>query len=186
MYLPISVSTPIFIGGMVRWGADKVRGVSASEVETETSPGVLLSSGYIAGGTVCGLIIAFFTFLPYSFNRNIDFSHLLGRSGAFQSKAKVDDTDAAVEKERKKGDADMAKLDTDQQKAERAEETQKGVDGIYSDFWLESGGAKIISLIAFGLLGALLFWQGIQKPPKETPDPSAPPPGSADTRITSS
>src|SRR5437870_13196386 len=44
MYLPISVSTPIFLGGMIRWGADKVRGTAASDVETETSPGVLLSS----------------------------------------------------------------------------------------------------------------------------------------------
>src|SRR5262249_45925114 len=35
------------------------RGVSASEAETETSPGVLLSSGYIAGGTLCGLLIGF-------------------------------------------------------------------------------------------------------------------------------
>ena len=34
--------------------------MSASEAETETSPGVLLASGYIAGGTLCGLIVAFF------------------------------------------------------------------------------------------------------------------------------
>src|SRR5207253_710832 len=30
--------------------------------ESETSPGVLLSSGYIAGGTLCGLILAFCAF----------------------------------------------------------------------------------------------------------------------------
>src|SRR5439155_4058504 len=65
MYLPISLSIPIFIGGLLRWGSDKARGTSASEAETETSPGVLLSSGYIAGGTVCGLIIAFSASLPY-------------------------------------------------------------------------------------------------------------------------
>ena len=46
------------------------RGKSASEAETETSPGVLLSSGYIAGGTLCGLIIAFFVFLPERFNES--------------------------------------------------------------------------------------------------------------------
>ncbi len=72
MYLPITSSTPIFIGGMIRWLADMIRGVSGSEVETETSPGVLLSSGYIAGGTLCGLVIAFFAFLPDTFNRFID------------------------------------------------------------------------------------------------------------------
>jgi uncharacterized oligopeptide transporter (OPT) family protein len=59
MYLGLGTATPIFIGGLLRWLADRWRGVSASEAETETSPGVLLSSGYIAGGTLCGLLIGF-------------------------------------------------------------------------------------------------------------------------------
>ena len=41
------------------WKSLVGRGVSASEAETETSPGVLLSSGYIAGGTLCGLLYGF-------------------------------------------------------------------------------------------------------------------------------
>jgi uncharacterized oligopeptide transporter (OPT) family protein len=67
MYLPLSTSTPIFLGGLIRWLADRARGVSASESETETSPGVLLASGYIAGGTLIGLIVAFFAFSPETF-----------------------------------------------------------------------------------------------------------------------
>jgi putative OPT family oligopeptide transporter len=59
MYLGLSTATPIFLGGLLRWATDRWRGVSASEAETETSPGVLLSSGYIAGGTLCGLLIGF-------------------------------------------------------------------------------------------------------------------------------
>jgi uncharacterized oligopeptide transporter (OPT) family protein len=59
MYLGLGTATPIFVGGIVRWLGDRRRGVSASEAETETSPGVLLSSGYIAGGTLCGLLIGF-------------------------------------------------------------------------------------------------------------------------------
>src|SRR5207253_4919997 len=59
MYLGLDNATPIFIGGLLRWVTDRLRGGSASEAETETSPGVLLSSGYIAGGTLCGLLIAF-------------------------------------------------------------------------------------------------------------------------------
>ena len=43
----------------MRLVADSSAAKPASEAGTETSPGVLLSSGYIAGGTV-GLIIAFF------------------------------------------------------------------------------------------------------------------------------
>lgn len=59
MYLGLGTATPIFVGGLLRWLTDKARGVSASEAETETSPGVLLASGYIAGGTLCGLLFGF-------------------------------------------------------------------------------------------------------------------------------
>jgi hypothetical protein len=166
MYLPFAVSTPIFFGGLIRWGADKVRGVSASEAETETSPGVLLSSGYIAGGTVCGLIIAFFTFLPYTFQRTIDVSHILGEATSEDTKA--------VDEARKKGVEEEAIALNDVQRAERKEETQKAVDSIHSETWLETLAAKILVLIAFGVLSIILFWQGVQKPPKE-PSGTSPP-----------
>ncbi len=69
VYLPISSSTPIFIGGAVRWLVDarqrrhwRSRQVTMSEeemvAETDKSPGVLLSSGYIAGGAIAGIIVA--------------------------------------------------------------------------------------------------------------------------------
>jgi putative OPT family oligopeptide transporter len=171
MYLPISVSTPIFLGGLLRWGADKVRGVSASETETETSPGVLLSSGYIAGGTVCGLFIAFFTFLPYGLTRLMDVSHRLGDSAIFQyDDTKVAEMRKSVADARQKGAANEANATTDEQKAEAAEETQKTTDSILSDFWLESPPGKILSLLAFSMLLGILFWQGTQKAPT---DPSA-------------
>jgi uncharacterized oligopeptide transporter (OPT) family protein len=79
MYIPLSSTTPIFVGGLLRWLADRARGVSASEAETETSPGVLLSSGYIAGGTLCGLIIAFFAFLPDWWNDALNLGRHLGK-----------------------------------------------------------------------------------------------------------
>jgi len=53
LYLPISTSTPIFAGGVVRYIIDKRR--KTSEAEAEFSPGVLLSSGLIAGGAIAGL-----------------------------------------------------------------------------------------------------------------------------------
>jgi putative OPT family oligopeptide transporter len=166
MYLPISVSTPIFVGGLLRWGADKLRGASASESETETSPGVLLASGYIAGGTVCGLIIAFFTFLPYALTRTIDLSHGLGGSAVLQfEQEKTDAMRKAVDEARQKGTADEAKANTEQQKAFVGEETQKNIDGIESDFWLNSAAAKLIALLAFGVLVVILLWQGVQRGP---------------------
>src|SRR5262249_16673261 len=71
MYLSLSTATPIFFGGVLGWLADRWRGVSASEAESETSPGVLLSSGYIAGGSLCGLLIGlvYMALGPVGFNK---------------------------------------------------------------------------------------------------------------------
>jgi len=78
MYIPLGSTMPIFVGGVLRWLSERWRGKAASEAETETSPGVLLSSGYIAGGTLIGLVIAFFAFLPRGFNEALDLSRFLG------------------------------------------------------------------------------------------------------------
>jgi len=68
VYLPLSSSMPIFIGGMIRWLVDrKLRQKPAHAklsqeeftAESDKSPGVLLASGYIAGGAIAGIIIAF-------------------------------------------------------------------------------------------------------------------------------
>lgn len=73
IYLPISASSPIFVGGMVRWAVDiylrrKLARKNLTEeqmiAETDKSNGVLLASGYIAGGSVAGILIAIFAFLP--------------------------------------------------------------------------------------------------------------------------
>jgi OPT family oligopeptide transporter len=61
VYLPLSSSVPIFIGGMVRWVADKLRN---RPDEGDSSPGVLLGSGYIAGGSIAALIAAGIQFVP--------------------------------------------------------------------------------------------------------------------------
>ena len=69
VYLPLSSSSPIFIGGMVRWLVDKYlrvkfrnRELTEEEfvAETDKSPGVLMASGYIAGGALAAVFIAFF------------------------------------------------------------------------------------------------------------------------------
>ena len=63
VYLPISTSAPLFAGGLVRYFVDRRRG-PASEAESEFSPGTLLSSGFIAGGALIGVVIAFLNFSP--------------------------------------------------------------------------------------------------------------------------
>jgi hypothetical protein len=68
VYLPLSSSSPILIGGVVRWLADRQiyrrfagDNLTADQLtaEGDKSPGVLLSSGYIAGGAIAGIVIAF-------------------------------------------------------------------------------------------------------------------------------
>jgi hypothetical protein len=69
VYLPLSSSSPIFLGGMVRWFVDKYIRVKFKDknlteeefvAETDKSPGVLMASGYIAGGALAAVFIAFF------------------------------------------------------------------------------------------------------------------------------
>jgi len=67
VYLPLASSSPIFIGGMIRLLVDrylrvKFRHKNLSDVkliaEGDKSRGVLLASGYIAGGAITGIVIA--------------------------------------------------------------------------------------------------------------------------------
>lgn len=59
VYLPLQTSMPIFIGGALRWTADKLNGDTGS---SDSSPAVLLSSGYIAGGAIASVLIGFAAF----------------------------------------------------------------------------------------------------------------------------
>ncbi|MEJ1971107.1 MAG: OPT/YSL family transporter [Lacunisphaera sp.] len=73
VYLPISSSLPIWVGGMIRLIVDrwlKKKPAYAKmdhetfTAESDKSPGVLLASGYIAGGAIAGIIIAFLAGVP--------------------------------------------------------------------------------------------------------------------------
>src|SRR5438874_9657422 len=73
VYLPLASSSPIFIGGMIRLLVDrylkvKFRHKNLSEIaltaEGDKSHGVLLASGYIAGGALAGIVIAFMAGVP--------------------------------------------------------------------------------------------------------------------------
>jgi putative OPT family oligopeptide transporter len=83
VYLPLSSSSPIFIGGLVRWLVDRyIRKKNAGKnltedeltAEGDKSPGVLMASGYIAGGAIAGILIAFMAGVPWfeGFNGKLD------------------------------------------------------------------------------------------------------------------
>ena len=63
VYLPLSASAPIFVGGMARGLVDWIKKTPGEE--SDSSPAVLMSSGYIAGGTIAAILITVFvSFLP--------------------------------------------------------------------------------------------------------------------------
>jgi putative OPT family oligopeptide transporter len=127
MYLPISSTLPIFAGGMVRLMADRAVGKSASETESDTSPGILLASGFIAGGTLCGLLLSVFYFLPDRYSEAAAIGPQL------------------IENWYSKKDATVAQL---------------------IEIWEEDPSCKILALIMYGVLAAILFWIGTKKQPK--------------------
>jgi hypothetical protein len=80
VYLPLSSSSPIFVGGMVRWLVDRARARKLAHkhltpeqlaAEGDKSPGVLMASGYIAGGAIAGILIAFLAGVLTSFDNSI-------------------------------------------------------------------------------------------------------------------
>lgn len=67
VYLPLVTTVPILLGGILRWWTDrdrlrmaKQRGDDAATIaaNADRSSGVLLASGYIAGGAIAGIFIA--------------------------------------------------------------------------------------------------------------------------------
>jgi putative OPT family oligopeptide transporter len=80
VYLPLSSSTPILVGGAVRWLVDKYTkskmkpDATEAEVaaEGDKSAGVLMASGYIAGGAIAGIVIAFFAGVLSEFQAKVD------------------------------------------------------------------------------------------------------------------
>ena len=99
LYLPLSTSSPIFVGGMVRWAVDiylkrKLAKENLTEeqiiAETDKSNGVLLASGYIAGGAIAGILIAIFAVIPQLNSIQEGFSAWAERSNPFYQGSNAD------------------------------------------------------------------------------------------------
>lgn len=80
VYLPLSSSAPLFVGGMIRWLVDRrnskldqYKNLNEEEMQAagDRSSGVLLSSGYIAGGALAGIVIAFTAGILTGFDKAI-------------------------------------------------------------------------------------------------------------------
>jgi putative OPT family oligopeptide transporter len=80
VYLPLSSSSPLFIGGMVRGLVDlrlrrKLAHLELGEEQLvaagDSGSGVLMASGYIAGGAIAGIVIAFTAAVLTRFNDRV-------------------------------------------------------------------------------------------------------------------
>jgi len=92
VYLPLSASTPILLGGIVRWAVDRYlakkpenQGLTEEELtaETDKSPGVLLASGYIAGATLAGVVYAFLNLSEGVVSRLVGFEQWAAQNNPF-------------------------------------------------------------------------------------------------------
>jgi len=62
MYLPLSSTSPIFVGGVVRHFVEKSARGDQSLITEKKEKGILLSSGLIAGEGIMGVVVAFYAF----------------------------------------------------------------------------------------------------------------------------
>ncbi len=81
VYLPLATTLPIFVGGVLRALVDRSRRLTPEE--SETSPGTLMSTGLIAGGSLAGIIIALLKVFE-SVGEKLDFSIKVGNETTFR------------------------------------------------------------------------------------------------------
>lgn len=88
LYLPIYLSTPMIVGGLIRLYFDKKKADPEEERKRKTENGVLYSSGLIAGEGLVGILLAVCAVIPFkgktfadAFNLSEKFGFTLGKIG---------------------------------------------------------------------------------------------------------
>ncbi len=64
LYLPIHLSTPIMVGGLVRYMIEKKKSFSEEQRKSAVENGILYTSGLIAGEGIIGILLAVFAIIP--------------------------------------------------------------------------------------------------------------------------
>ena len=66
LYLPIHLSTPMMVGGIVKWFIEKKKGMDEKKKKDISENGVLYCSGLIAGEGLVGILLAILAIIPVS------------------------------------------------------------------------------------------------------------------------
>ena len=89
IYLPLSTTLPIFIGGAIRGWVDQRKKSSDNTHEEDLRQGNLFATGLVAGGAIAGVVVAFLS-ANDSIAKNLvllnmeeSITHLLGEQGYF-------------------------------------------------------------------------------------------------------
>jgi uncharacterized oligopeptide transporter (OPT) family protein len=84
MYLPFETTSAIFVGGVLKWLADRVaarRKLSAAAAELVEQRGTLLASGFIAGEAILAIILSVAFIVAERFGvANFSFTQLLAKT----------------------------------------------------------------------------------------------------------
>ena len=76
LYLPIHLSAPIYVGGLIKWFVENKRKYASEEDKKDAvENGVLYSSGMIAGEGIVGILLALFA--VFGLDEKIDFSSMI-------------------------------------------------------------------------------------------------------------
>ncbi len=76
LYLPIHLSTPIMVGGIIKWAVEKKKYASEKDKKDAVERGVLYSAGMIAGEGIVGILLAVFAVI--GIDTALDFSGIYG------------------------------------------------------------------------------------------------------------
>lgn len=70
LYLPIHLSTPIMVGGIIKWAVDRKKYKSEEAKKEVVTNGILYTSGLIAGEGLIGILLAVFALIPVGIDVN--------------------------------------------------------------------------------------------------------------------
>lgn len=71
LYLPVHLSTPMMVGGAVKWLIEKKKGLDEKQRKDADQNGILFSSGMIAGEGLVGVLIAVLAIIPIGKGSNV-------------------------------------------------------------------------------------------------------------------